>query len=49
MDGESTNEGLKQRISESEIAVKTRDEEESDKRYRVLFEKSKDAILIIKK
>ncbi len=48
MDEESANEGLKQRISESEIAAKTRDEEESDKTYRVLFEKSKDAILIIK-
>ena len=48
MDEESANEGLKQRISESEIAAKTRDEEENDKMYRVFFEKSKDAILIIK-
>jgi len=48
MDEESTNEVLKQRISESEIAAKTRDEKENDKMYRVLFEKSKDAILIIK-
>ncbi|MCK5683587.1 PAS domain S-box protein [bacterium] len=48
MDKESTNESLKQRISELEIAAKIRNEEENDKTYRVLFEKSKDAILIIK-
>ncbi|MCP3900447.1 MAG: PAS domain S-box protein [Desulfobacteraceae bacterium] len=39
---------MKQRIPESEIAGKTRDKKESDNPYRVLFEKSKDAILIIK-
>ena len=36
-----------QRLSESEIASKKRDAEENDNAYRVLFEKSKDAILII--
>lgn len=48
MDEKSANEVLKQRTSQSKIAAKTRDEEEIDKPYRVLFENSKDAILIIK-
>ncbi|MBU0464828.1 MAG: hypothetical protein KKD21_13620 [Proteobacteria bacterium] len=43
-----TREELKQRISELEKEVESYAVQDKDEKYRILFEKSKDAILIMK-